>query len=131
MFIGFLFIVMGLGDDNSGFLSNDLKIISGLIILCYGLYFYYKTDNKTTTKSDIIKHKIKPITHEKKIINKILKKGYSYVYLVIGCLLLKLPEILYSENPYKMDLTKIVIYIVGFILVICGLYLFFKEKKEK
>jgi len=103
IFFGFLAILMSIGNHETEFIPSELKLAIGFLLIGYGIYQIYKPT----------------------------KKRRSYIFLAIGVLLLKSPDFFYPNNPYELNLMKILVYIFGFGLVIYGLNLLFKEKREK
>jgi uncharacterized membrane protein YfcA len=113
IFTGFLAIIMGIGKDQNELIPSEIKWLVGILLIPYGIYMLYKPDTENS--------KTKALT----------KIRQSYIYMGIGVLLLKLPKIIDPNNPYGLNFIKIVLYIFGFGFVIYGLYLFFKERKDK
>lgn len=110
-------IIMGIGNDENEVIPSEIKWLVGILIIAYGVYILYKpktenSETKTLTKKS---NKIRP----------------SYIYMGIGVLFLKSTKIIDPNNPYDFSFMKIALYIIGFGFVIYGIYLFFKEKKEK
>lgn len=117
IFFGFLAIIMGIGKNETELIPSELKLSIGILLIVYGIYLIYKPSSKNTEFETLTK---KPA-----------KKRRSYIYLAIGVLLLKSPDFFDPNNPYELNLIKILILILGFGFVIYGLNLFFKEKREK
>ena len=113
IFIGLLAVLMGIGEDKTELIPSDLKLTIGLLLIAYGIYLTYKPSSKNK----------KTITPTK------IKKRYSSIYIIIGAILIKSPR--FIEPRYDLTTPKIIMYVFGFIIIIYGLILFFKEKREK
>lgn len=109
---------MGIGKEQSELIPSELKLSIGIFLVAYGVYLIYKPTSKKAEHQ--IQTKKQP------------KKGRSYIYLAIGVLLLKSPDLFAPNNPYEneMNLIDILGFVFGFGFVIYGLNLFFKEKRK-
>ncbi|WP_044402568.1 hypothetical protein [Lacinutrix sp. Hel_I_90] len=119
IFFGFLAVLMGIGKEQSELIPSELKLSIGISLIAYGVYLIYKPTSKKSENQ--IQTKKQP------------KKGRSYIYLTLGVLLLKSPDLFTPNHPYEneMNLIEILVFVFGFGFVIYGLNLFFKEKRKK
>ena len=115
IFFGFLAVIMGIGKNASEFIPSELKLTLGIALITYGVYLIYKPTSEKTISQTLTKKR--------------QKKGRSYVFLAIGILFLKSPSFFDPNHEYGLNFIKILIYIIGFGIVIYGLNLFFKEKQ--
>lgn len=120
IFFGILAIVIGIGKDETEFIPSELKLTIGILLIAYGIYLIYGFKEKVI-KSDS--------TSDKKVIFKKIRP--SYVYLGTGVLTMKLTQYLITKNDHILTFWIVLIGIIGFIITIYGLKLFFKERKDK
>jgi len=119
LFLGFLVTIMGLNNDETPLVNNNLKLIIGIMILIYGSYLYYTIDKSTITNIDKTKKNIQT-SHKNK----------SYLFLIVGVILLRSIKWINKNNPSDLNILKFILLAIGIVAVIYGLILFFKEKKE-
>ena len=104
---------MGIGQVKSELIPSELKLIIGILLIAYGIYLTYNA----------------PAQNKKPKSWNVIKKGRSYIFLIIGAILIKTPR--FIEPRYELTTLKIIMYFFGFLAVVYGLILFFREKKEK
>ncbi|MEL6303669.1 MAG: hypothetical protein AAFQ20_02660 [Bacteroidota bacterium] len=121
-FFGCLAIAMGFGSDQGEFIPSWAKLGIGVAAIGYGIYLKY--GSKTMKgESQSSPNSISATTAK--------KARPSYAYLTVGVLLLSFSKYLSYENGYLWDFWTIAVWTAGFALCIYGLYLFFKERREK
>ncbi|SFZ95291.1 hypothetical protein SAMN05428642_1242 [Flaviramulus basaltis] len=117
IFFGFLAVIMGIRKSASELILSELKLTIGIALIAYGIYLIYKPTSENNNSKTLTK--------------KQPKKERSYIFLAIGILFLKSPSFFDPDHEYGLNFIKIFVSIIGFGLVIYGLNLFFKEKREK
>ncbi|MCB7480296.1 hypothetical protein [Christiangramia sediminis] len=90
IFSGFIFILMGIGDNQIEIIPSEIKLISGFLIICYGIFLF----NKNNSKND------KSIVENKRK----FKTRYSFIYLAIGALLLKSSKFIFPDQYLKLNI---------------------------
>ncbi|MEO0504690.1 MAG: hypothetical protein AAF090_00965 [Bacteroidota bacterium] len=122
IFFGCLAIAMGVGNDLGEFIPSWAKLSIGVVAIGYGIYLsYFQKEKAHNPQSDRISGT--------EGTNK--KARSSYTYLTAGVLLLSFSKYLNQENDYRLDFWNIIVWTAGLSLCIYGLYLFFKERREK
>ncbi|MEM8763746.1 MAG: hypothetical protein AAGD88_08035 [Bacteroidota bacterium] len=122
IFFGCLAIAMGFGNDQGEFIPSWAKLAIGVAAIGYGIYLNYFHKVKTYgTQSN-------PNSDTR---SKSKKARPSYAYLTVGVLLLSFSKYLNQKNEFLLDFWTITVWIAGLALCIYGLYLFYKERREK
>ena len=119
IFVGILIILMGIGFDEGKLIPNSLKIIVGLGISAYGIYLYLnRRENSQSTPKTVS------------------EKGFrqSYVYLIGSILIGK--GVMHNERITSLigldtDIGNTILLIISLSLMVSGIILFLKEKKER
>ena len=122
IFFGCLAIAMGFGNNSGEVIPSWAKLGIGVVVIGYGIYLNYfqkvKTNNPQSDRISSTKGTSK-------------KARPSYAYLTVGVLLLSFSNYLNQENEYLLNFWTIAVWTVGLALSMFGLYLFFKERREK
>ncbi|WP_299333939.1 hypothetical protein [uncultured Psychroserpens sp.] len=117
IFFGFLAVIMSIGTNDNELIPSEIKLIFGVVLIVYGIYFMSVSSNQNTTTKSLPKS--------------LKKSGRSYIFMALGILLLKSPTFLYPDESYAWNIVVICVTILGFAFLFYGLNLFLKGKKDK
>ncbi|WP_282075639.1 hypothetical protein [Maribacter aquivivus] len=115
IYFGLFITLLGFGDNSGKLIPSWITFLIGGLALFYGIYLYYKAENKLFSLNNDWKFDWRALS--------------SKVYIVIGILILRMDRFIdYINENFILDILHSV---VGFALMLYGLNLFFKEKREK
>ena len=115
IYFGLFITLLGFGDNTGKLIPSWITFSTGGFALIYGIYLHYKLDNKIFSLKNDWKFDWRKLS--------------SKVYIVLGILILKMDRFIdFINDNFILDS---LLFVIGFALMLYGLNLFFKEKRER